>query len=83
MDYLGRKKQLDKMYNEETITGLILEKEGLSKKRESYLKKLDKKTLIQVLLSVEIGNTIGWEPIEFKSKKKSKKETVQDDEDLI
>lgn len=81
MEYASRKKQLHKMVNEETLKGLILEKEGYSKKRESYLKKLDKKYLIQVLLSNEFGNTKGWEPIEIKSKRKSKREKEQDDED--
>jgi len=79
MDYINRKNQLDKQYNEATLMGLILEKEGLSKKRESYLKKLDKKYLIQILLSIEFGKTKGWEPVEVKSKKISKKEKELDE----
>jgi hypothetical protein len=72
MEYKQRKKQLD-LSNEDTLRGLILEKEGFTKRRESYLKKLNKKQLIQVLLSVEFGNTCGYEPVEFKKKTKTKK----------
>jgi hypothetical protein len=78
-EYINRKKQINMMYGEDTVRGLILEKEGFTKKRESYLKKLEKKDLIQILLSIEFGNTKGYEPVEIK--KKSKKGKGQDDED--
>lgn len=80
MTYAGRKKQLGVQNTEETLIGLIMQYEKGNKSREKYLKKLDKKHLIQIMLSIEFGNTLGFEPIEIdKKSKKTKKE--QDDED--
>ena len=78
MEYKQRKKQLN-LSNEKHLMSVILAKEGYTKKRETYLKRLDKRLLIQVLLSIEFGNTVGFEPVEFK--KKTKIEMVQDVED--
>ena len=78
MTYEGRKKQLKMHYGKDTLIGMIMEKENGDEKREKYLNRLTKKQLVQVLLSIEYGNTKGYQPLKSKKSKKGKVRDVSD-----